>query len=124
MSDINKIKIQKRTRRRGRIRAKVKGAAHTPRLNVFRSNKRVFLQLIDDEKAKTLVSVSDFLPKSGKKGKEKLTKTATAFEAGKKLAELAKGKKITSAVFDRGGYAYHGRVKAAAEGAREGGLKF
>ncbi len=124
MLNANKIKRQKRIRRKIRIRAKIKGTAQRPRLSVFRSNKHIFLQLIDDEKRKTLVSVGDFQPKTTKKSKIKTVKTKAAFEAGKILAELAKKKKITSVIFDRGGYAYHGRIKAAAEGAREGGLKF
>lgn len=131
MKDVNKIKKEKRGRRHRRLRAKIKGTAQNPRLNVFRSNKHIFLQLIDDEKGKTLVSASDLEVGAGskKKGrapkaKGKRTKTQAAFEAGKVLAVLAKKKKISRAVFDRGGYAYHGRVKAAAEGAREGGLQF
>ena len=114
--------------RHRRVRAVIKGTANKPRLNIFRSNKHIFLQLINDEKGRTIVSSSD-LPVKGekkKKGsrKEKEAKTQVAFEAGKVLAVLAKEKKIKHAVFDRGGYAYHGRVKAAAEGARLGGLKF
>jgi len=124
MLNANKIKRQKRIRRKTRIRAKIKGTAQRPRLSVFRSNKHIFLQLIDDEKRKTLVSVGDFQPKIGKRAETKITKTKSAFEAGKNFAELAKKKKITSVIFDRGGYAYHGRIKAAADGAREGGLKF
>jgi len=118
--------------RHRRVRTKIKGTSQRPRLNMFRSNQHVFLQLIDDEKHKTIVSASDFQPKAGppragKKAKiniAKMTKTKLAFSAGKALAELAKKKKIKYAIFDRGGYAYSGRVKAAAEGAREGGLKF
>ena len=124
MLNANRIKREKRMRRHSRIRAKIKGTAQRPRLSVFRSNKHIFLQLIDDEKNKTLVSASDILSKAGKKSKTKTAKTKSAFEAGKILAELAKKKKITSVIFDRGGYAYHGRIKAVAEGAREGGLKF
>jgi len=127
MKDIYKITREKRQRRHRRVRAKIKGTSQKPRLSVFRSNKHIFLQLIDDEKGKTFVSVSDFQPSTktkGKKGKSKMTKVEIAAVAGKKLAELAKKKKIKYAVFDRGGYAYQGRVKAAAEGAREGGLIF
>ncbi len=125
MKNIHKIKREKRGRRRIRIRARVKGTFFKPRLSVFRSNKHIFLQLIDDESGKTLLSVGDFEPKKkAKSAKKKAGKIDSAVEAGKKLAELAKGKKIKKAVFDRGGYAYHGRVKAAAEGAREGGLMF
>jgi large subunit ribosomal protein L18 len=103
--------------RHKRIRAKVRGTKEKPRLSVFRSNKHIFLQLIDDGSGKTLVSESDL------KDKKKTTKTEAAKEAGKKLAESAKTKKIKTAVFDRGGYKYHGIIKAVAEGAREGGLK-
>ena len=124
MKNLNKNKRQKRLMRHKRVRARIMGTAQRPRLSVFRSNKHIFLQLIDDEKNKTLVSKSDILLKRGKKTKTKIVKTKSAFEAGKILAELAKKKKITSVIFDRGGYAYHGRIKAAADGAREGGLKF
>ncbi len=126
MKDENKIKREKRIRRKIRIKAKVRGFAAKPRLNVFRSNKHIFLQLIDDESGKTLVSASDVRikqPKSGKKNKA-ATKTEAAFLAGKSLAEMALKKKIKQAVFDRGGYVYHGRIKSAAEGARKGGLAF
>lgn len=104
--------------RHNRIRAKAVGTKDKPRLSVFRSNKHIFLQLIDDDSKKTLISASDL------KIKKKGTKTEIAREIGKKLAEAAKLKKIKKVVFDRGGYKYHGRVKAAAEGAREGGLIF
>ncbi len=105
-----------------RIRAKISGTKEQPRLSVFRSNKHIFLQLIDDSSQKTLVSANDLKinPPAGGKG----TKTEIAKEVGKELAKLAKAKKIKKVVFDRGGYKYHGRVKASAEGAREGGLNF
>ncbi len=114
--------------RHRRVRAAIMGTANKPRLNIFRSNKHIFLQLINDEKGKTIVSASD-LPVKGVRKKQgarkvKEVKTQSAFETGKVLAVLAQEKKIKYAVFDRGGYAYHGRVKAAAEGARLGGLKF
>ncbi len=116
--------------RHRRVRAGIKGTANKPRLNIFRSNKHIFLQLINDEKGRTIISSGD-LPVKGAskkpatlKAKAKEAKTQAAFEAGKVLAVLAKEKNIRQAVFDRGGYAYHGRVKAAAEGARAGGLKF
>ena len=123
MLDINKIKRQKRIRRHRRIRAAIKGTALKPRLSVFRSNKHISLQLIDDEKRKTLASATDATAKKSKT-KTKIKKTDSAFNVGKTLAELAKKKKIRYVIFDRGGYDYHGRVKAAAEGARAGGLKF
>jgi len=110
--------------RHNRVRAKVHGTKTKPRLSVFRSNKHIFLQLIDDSLGKTLISASDLkIPASPASGKKKGTKTEVAKEVGKLLAEAAKSKKIKNVVFDRGGYKYHGRVKAAAEGAREGGLK-
>jgi len=105
-----------RLKRHKKIRRKISGTASRPRLSVYRSLQHIFAQLIDDNEAKTLVAVGDF----GLKG----TKTERAFEVGKKLATLAKAKKITDVVFDRGGYLYHGRITKLAEGAREGGLKF
>lgn len=118
-----KTKQEKKARRAGRVRARIKGTAEMPRLSVFRSNKHIFLQLINDEKRKTIASVGDLNVK-GKTGSQKMTKTKKAYEIGMKMAELAKTKKIKNVVFDRGSYKYHGRVKAAADGAREGGLKF
>lgn len=105
--------------RRKRIRAKVKGTAQRPRLVVYRSLDHHYAQLIDDEKGLTIASVSDI---KDKKAKEK--RVDRAKQIGLKLAELAKEKKIATCVFDRNGYKYHGRVKAIAEGAREGGLTF
>ncbi len=113
-----KKKISNRHRRAYKVRAKVKGTAERPRLNVFRSLKHVSAQLIDDDGAKSLVAASDKDVKEKKKG------TELAKEVGKALAAKALKKKINSVVFDRGPYAYHGKVKALAEGAREGGLKF
>lgn len=110
----------KRIRRHKRVRAKIFGTKDRPRLSVYRSNKHLFLQLIDDEKGKTILSVSDKHIKLKKARK----KTDFAYETGKLLAKLAKEKKIVKAIFDRGGYKYHGRVKKVADGAREGGLKF
>lgn len=144
------LKQQKRYRRHKRVRAKVFGTVQRPRLCVFRSAKHIYAQLIDDEKGKTLVAASDSELKKGKnkqiKGKEPRTKrkepasakamagkeasagkagkVAIAYEVGKLIAKKAIKKKIEKVVFDRGGYKYHGRVKALAEGAREGGLKF
>lgn len=111
----------KRKQRQRRIRKKIKGTKNCPRLSVFRSNKYIYCQLIDDDKGVTLLSADDRKLKDSKK---KLTKKETAFEVGKKIAEKALAKKIEQIVFDRGGYRYHGRVKAVADGAREGGLKF
>ena len=106
-----KNKQEKRDRRRKRIRAKISGTSKVPRLSVFKSNKHIFAQLINDEKGKTLASANDI-------------KFKNSFEVGKLIAQKAKDLKIEKAVFDRGGYKYHGKIKALAEGAREGGLKF
>jgi large subunit ribosomal protein L18 len=116
-----KEKIEKRLRRKKRIRAKIFGTKDKPRLSVFRSAKHIYAQLIDDEKNKTLVSASDL---ELKKSRKKLKKIEKAKEVGKLIAKKAQNLKIEKVVFDRGGYKYHGRVKALAEGAREGGLKF
>ena len=112
-------KQQKRKRRHKRVRAKIKGSTSCPRLSVFRSSKYITLQLIDDTKNKSLLQISD-----AKLDLKKKTKTEKAYKLGEKFAQTAKAKKIKKVVFDKGGYAYHGRVKAVAEGARKGGLKF
>ena len=112
------MKTQKE-RRKTKVRAKIKGTAKRPRLSVFRSNKAIYAQLIDDEQGKTLVAASE------KEIKEKdKAKAEKARLVGEILAKKAIKKKIKEAVFDKGPYHYHGRVKALAEGAREGGLKF
>ena len=111
---------QARERRHRRIRGKVAGTAERPRLAVFRSNKGIFAQLIDDESGRTLGGASWLGLKNSFKG----NRIEQATEVGKAVAEAAKNAGIESVVFDRGGYLYHGRVKALAEGAREGGLKF
>src|SRR3989339_480622 len=116
--DINKIKQAKRIRRKGRVRVKVSGTAVCPRLTVFRSNRGIYAQIINDEIGKTVVSVS------AKEIKTEGNKTAVSLELGKLIAEKAVAKGISRVVFDRNGYKYHGRVKALAEGARLGGLKF
>jgi len=120
-----KTREEKRAKRHHRVRAKVVGTALRPRLSVFRSNKHLFVQLIDDTTGKTLVSASDKEIKIGAK-KEKViqTKVLMGEQIGKLLAEKAAAEKISQAVFDRGGYRFTGRVKAVAEGARAGGLKF
>jgi large subunit ribosomal protein L18 len=112
-----KSKITKKESRHRRVRAKISGTAERPRLSVFRSNSHVFLQVIDDISGKTLISVSDLEVKKG-------VPMEKAKNAGLAVAKLAKEKGIKKVVFDRGGYQYHGRVKAVAEGAREGGLEF
>lgn len=146
-----KTKREKRYGRHRRVRAKISGTNKVPRFCVFRSNKHIYAQLIDDEQGKTLVAVSDQGLKKPKisagggsvfGGKNKKLKTqiknkkteetqkpltgekALAYEVGKLIAEKAIKNKIEKVVFDRGGYQYHGRVKAVADGARDGGLKF
>jgi large subunit ribosomal protein L18 len=114
-----KTKTQSRLRRRRRVRAKVRGSAERPRLSVFRSNRGIGAQLIDDVAGHTVAAVNwtegDL---KGLKAMEQATK------AGELLAERAKAAGVENVVFDRGGYRYHGRVKALADGAREGGLTF
>ncbi|MBI2475745.1 MAG: 50S ribosomal protein L18 [Candidatus Taylorbacteria bacterium] len=123
--DKNKIKTEKRARRRKKIRVKIAGTALAPRLSVFKSNSHIYAQLVDDDSQKTLVAVSSRELKKGKALLNKKTnKTLAAREAGRLLAGKALGRKLKKAVFDRGGYVYAGRVKALADGAREGGLNF
>ena len=149
-------KQQKHIKRRKRVRAKISGTNSVPRFSIFRSNKNIYAQLIDDEKGVTLVAASDKELKSKvsafggsaeggktqsskpqlktknskeeeKKNKKEIVragKTLIAYEMGKLIAEKAIKKNIKKVVFDRGGRKYHGRVKAVADGAREGGLKF
>ena len=107
----------KRKRRHGRVRARLSGTSLRPRLSVFKSNKHIFAQLVDDDKGRTLASV--FSKKAGLKGTLEGAK-----EIGLLLAKAAKEKKLKKAVFDRGGYSYTGVIKALADGAREGGLEF
>ena len=109
-----------KTRRKTKVRENIQGTRYAPRLSVFRSNKYIYAQLIDDVAGKTLVSVFDV----SKKLHEKKTKTEASKEVGVELAKRAAEKNIYKAVFDRGEYRYHGRVKSLADGAREGGLKF
>lgn len=112
-------KKQARAKRKIRIRKKISGTQSRPRLVVFRSNKHIYAQLINDEQAATLASFSS----CNLDGENKLT-VETAKNVGKMIAEKAKSQNIESVVFDRNGYYYHGRVKALADGAREMGLKF
>jgi len=119
MKNKDKNKIEAKLRRHKRVRAKIYGTSKLPRFSVSRSLHYVYLQLIDDENDKTLLSLHS--KKVDSKGKNK---TNNAFECGKRLAELAVKAGISKCVFDRGGYIYHGRIKAVAEGARKGGLKF
>jgi large subunit ribosomal protein L18 len=113
-------KLTGRDRRKVRVRKKVFGTADRPRLNVFRSAKHIYAQVIDDEKQVTLASASTVT----KDGKAAGKKSDQAKHVGTRLAAACKEKNITSVVFDRNGYKYHGRIKAVAEGAREGGLQF
>ncbi len=112
-------KLVKRQKRHRRIRAKVSGTKTVPRVSVFRSNKRMFVQVIDDSTGKTILS-NGIEPKA--KSKARSNKTETAGLIGEMLAKKAKEMGISRAVFDRGGYKYHGRVKALAEGLKKGGL--
>ena len=114
-----KTKPAMRLRRRRRVRAKVRGTAERPRISVFRSNRGIFAQLIDDESGRTLAAVN--WTESDLRGLDPMEQ---AKQTGKLLGERAKQAGIESAVFDRGGYQYHGRVQALAEGAREAGLSF
>jgi large subunit ribosomal protein L18 len=114
-----KTRPQARLRRRRRVRAKVRGTAERPRLSVFRSNRGIGAQLIDDVAGHTLAAVN--WTESDLKS---LGRLEQAGKAGELLAERAKSAGVETVVFDRGGYRYHGRVKALADGAREGGLKF
>jgi large subunit ribosomal protein L18 len=109
----------RRLKRRRRVRAKIYGTAVRPRISVFRSNRGVFAQLVDDDAGRTITAVQWTEAEL-----RSLKPMEQATEAGKLLASRAKAAGIDSAVFDRGGYQYHGRVKALAEGAREGGLTF
>ena len=112
-------KPAQRLKRRRRVRAKVRGTAERPRISVFRSNRGIFAQLIDDDSGRTVASVN--WTESDLRG---LGRMEQAQRAGALLAERAKAAGVETAVFDRGGYQYHGRVKALADGAREGGLTF
>lgn len=114
-----KSKIERRNKIRKSIRKRISGTATKPRLAVFRSNNEFYAQLIDDVNSKTLLSVSSI-----KDADAKGTKTEKSIVVGKKLGEKAVAANITDVVFDRGGYLYHGRVKAFADAAREAGLKF
>jgi len=117
MPGIPKTREQQRYRRHLRVRKKVTGTADRPRLVIFRSLKHITAQIVDDAAGRTLMTVSSTDIDSGKK-------TEKSAEVGKRIAARAKDAGITKVVFDRAGYKYHGRVKAVADGAREGGLEF
>ena len=113
-------KVEKRNRIKRRVRGKISGSATLPRLSVFKSNKEIYAQLVDDKEGKTLVSASSRDKAVDAKG----TKTEISTAVGKAIAEKAKAAGIENIVFDRNGFVYQGRVKALADGAREAGLKF
>ncbi len=116
-----KTRADRRVRRHRRLRARISGTADRPRLVVFRSLKHIYAQLVDDEQGRTLVAVSDLTKGLPVEGTGKVVKGRAV---GKALAARAKDLGVARVVFDRGGYAYHGRVRAVAEGARDGGLEF
>ncbi|MBK7143486.1 MAG: 50S ribosomal protein L18 [bacterium] len=124
MADKNIIKNKQADRRKSRVRKKVLGTSERPRLTVRKSLRNVFAQIIDDEKMSTLIGIASDSKEMQTVISEKDNKTAAAKKVGLKLAELAKAKGIESVVFDRNRFRYHGRIKAVADGAREGGLKF
>lgn len=113
---MNSTKLQNRIKRHKRVRSTVKGSQSVPRVSVFRSNKYIYVQLIDDKIGKTLMSANDI--------KSKLEKQKDVLEVAKTIGETASKAGISQVVFDRGGYKYHGRVKALAEALRKVGLKF
>ncbi|HHD92054.1 MAG TPA: 50S ribosomal protein L18 [Candidatus Portnoybacteria bacterium] len=123
MDRIKKKRIA-RVKRHRRVRKLISGTESMPRLCVFRSNRYVYAQLINDLTGKTIIVASDFDFKKNNQPQEKLTKSAMAQKIGQLLAQRAKEKGIKRVVFDRGGYRYFGRVKSLAEGARKEGLKF
>ena len=112
-------KLEGRARRKLRIRKKVSGTTERPRLTVFRSNKQIYAQVVDDEKGSTIAEATSL-----KLEKADVNKSQVAEKVGQAIAELCVGKGIKQVVFDRNGYIYHGRVKALADGARKGGLEF
>jgi large subunit ribosomal protein L18 len=120
--DIEKLKKEKRIKTHKRIRAKISGTSQIPRLSVFKSNKNLTVQLIDDENQKTILSLTTF----NKDIKDKLNgkKSDKAYELGALIAKQAKEKGIEKIVFDRGGFVFHGRIEKLAQGLRDNGLKF
>jgi large subunit ribosomal protein L18 len=122
MSDNAKVRRESRIRRHGRVRKKIHGTAARPRLAVFRSNKHLVLQVIDDEAGRTLAAAST--NEAGERAVGNGSSVAAASRMGQLVAERAKAAGVEKVVFDRGGFAYHGRVAAAADAAREAGLEF
>lgn len=125
---MQRLKVRKaltqRERRHRRVRAKVSGTPLRPRLNIFRSAQHIYAQVIDDERSHTLLAVGTLEPDVKARVTEGMTKVEKARLVGQIVAERAKEAGITQVVFDRGGFLYHGRVQALADGAREGGLDF
>jgi len=122
---MQKMKIQKRIRRHNRVRSGIQGTEKRPRLAVFRANQNIYAQIIDDESQRTIVSASSLeLKGKGTAKSAAAKKTDIATQVGALVAKKAQEKNITEVVFDRGGFKYHGRVKALADAAREAGLKF
>jgi large subunit ribosomal protein L18 len=124
MRDKYRKKLSPRKRRHVRVRAKVSGTAERPRLNVYRSSAHIYAQVIDDTAGRTIVAASDLEDQVVQQAGDGANKTARAAAVGQAIAQRAKDAGINDVVFDRGGFLYHGRVKAVADGAREGGLKF
>lgn len=124
MADKNIVKTKKADRRRRRVRAKINGSAAVPRLTVSKSAQNTFVQLIDDQKCATIASVATNVSAVKKKFKNNLSKVEAAKIIGEEIAKIAREIGIEKVVFDRNKYIYHGRIKAVAEGARSGGLKF
>ena len=125
IGNLRKSRAVQRAKRHRRIRKKIQGTAERPRLVVFRSLKNMEGQIVDDDASRTIVGVSTLTEElKGFKGESGNPRVEVAFEAGKLLAEKAKAAGVETVIFDRGGYKYHGRVKAFAEGARKGGLDF
>jgi large subunit ribosomal protein L18 len=125
---MQRLKVRKaltlRQKRHKRVRAKVSGTPQRPRLNVFRSSQHIYAQVIDDERGHTLVAAGSVEPTIRQQVSDETTKTDTARLVGSLVAERAKAAGITQVVFDRGGFLYHGRVRALADAARESGLDF
>ena len=125
---MQRLKVRKaltaRQRRHRRVRAKVSGTEMRPRLNVFRSSKHIYAQVIDDVRGHTLAAAGTAEPAVQERVTDAMTKTEKAQLVGQVIAERAKEAGITKVVFDRGGFLYHGRIQALADGAREGGLEF
>jgi large subunit ribosomal protein L18 len=120
--NMKNIILKRRFKRKIKIKARIHGTEARPRLTVYRSNKYISAQVINDDKGKTIVSINSKNIKIDKTNK--MNKSSISFQVGKEIAEKAIKKKIKKVIFDRSGYLYHGRIKAFADGAREGGLEF